>query len=110
MLLPNGFHYKRTIVFPIYKKALTSVGCASVQFYLELLTAINIKLGKYLAVLPMLSLWVACAQLGQLETQDTDSRKLGQNARTHSDHNNLSNYYDNLAKEMAGKAAEKWSA
>ncbi len=67
----------------------------------------NIKLGKYLAVLPMLSLLVACAQLGQLESQDTDSRKMVQNAKTHSDHTNLSNYYDNLAKEMAAKAAEK---
>lgn len=67
----------------------------------------NIKLGKYLAVLPMLSLLVACAQLGQLESQDTDSRKMVQNAKTHSDHTNLSNYYDNLAKEMAVKAAEK---
>ena len=88
---------------------MTSVGCALVQFYLELLTAMNIKLGKYLAVLLMLFLLVVCAQLGQLEIQDTDSRKLEQNVRTHSDHNNLSNYYDNLAKEMAEKAAEKWS-
>ncbi|MDP1550302.1 MAG: hypothetical protein Q8L97_09105 [Nitrosomonas sp.] len=31
---------------------------------------------------------------------------MGQNARTHSDHNNLSNYYDNLAKEVVAKAAE----
>lgn len=67
----------------------------------------NIKLAKYLAVLPMLFLLVACAQLDQLETQDTDSRKMVQDAKTHSDHNNLSNYYDNLAKEMAVKAAEE---
>jgi len=31
---------------------------------------------------------------------------MGQNTRTHSDHNNLSNYYDNLAKEVVAKAAE----
>lgn len=67
----------------------------------------NIKLGKYLTVLPMLSLLVACAQLGQLESQDTDSSKMVQNAKTPSDHTNLSNYYDNLAKEMVAKAAEK---
>jgi len=67
----------------------------------------NIKLTKYLAILPMFSLLVACAQLGQLETHDTDSRKMIQNAKTYSDHNNLSNYYDKLAKEMTAKAAEK---
>ncbi len=67
----------------------------------------NIKLGKYLAVLPILSLLVACAQMGQPGTQDIDNRKMVQNAKTHSDHNNLSNYYDNLAKGMAAKAAEK---
>jgi hypothetical protein len=67
----------------------------------------NIKLGKYLAVLPMLSLLVACAQLGQLEAQHTDSGKIVQNAKTYSDHNNLANYYDKLAEEMAVKAEEK---
>jgi len=74
---------------------------------LGVITIMNIKLGKYLAVLPILSLLVACAQMGQLGTQDADNRKMVQNAKTHSDHNNLSNYYDNLAKEMAAKAAEK---
>ena len=67
----------------------------------------NIKLGKYLAVLPLLSLLVACAQLGQLEAQDTDIRKMAQNAETYGDHTKLSNYYDNLAKEMVAKVAEK---
>lgn len=67
----------------------------------------NIKLGKYLAVLPMLSLLVACAQLGQLEAQHADSEKIVQNAKTYNDHNNLANYYDKLAEEMAAKAEEK---
>ncbi len=67
----------------------------------------SIKLRKYLVVLPLLSLLVACAQLGQLGAQDTDSRKLAQNAKTHSDHDKLANYYDDVAKEMTTKAAEK---
>ena len=70
----------------------------------------SIKLRKYLVVLPLLSLLVACAQLGQLEAQDTDSRKLAQNAKTYNDHDKLANYYDDVAKEMATKAAEKKKA
>jgi len=68
------------------------------------------KLGKYLVVLPILSLLVACAQLGQLEAQDTDGREMARNAKTYSDHDNLANYHDNLAKEMAAKAEEKKKA
>lgn len=67
----------------------------------------SIKLRKYFVVLPLLSLLVACAQLGQPGAQDTDSKKLAQNAKTHSDHDKLANYYDDVAKEMATKAAEK---
>lgn len=67
----------------------------------------NIKLNKYLVMLPLLSLLIACAQLDQREAQDTDSIKIVQNARTYSDHTNLANYYDNLAKEMMAKVAEK---
>lgn len=70
----------------------------------------SIKLRKYLIVLPLLSLLVACAQLGQQEAQNTDSRKLVQNAKTYSDHDKLANYYDDVAKEMAIKAAEKKKA
>ena len=66
-----------------------------------------IKLGKYLTVLPLLSLLVACAQLGSLEARDTDGRAMAQNAKTYGDHNNLANYYDKLAKEMMTKAEEK---
>jgi len=68
----------------------------------------NRKLGVYFLVLSILSLkLVACAQLDQLETQNVDSRKIAQNAKTHSDHDNLANYYDNLSKEMLVKAEEK---
>ncbi|AEJ03066.1 hypothetical protein Nit79A3_3337 [Nitrosomonas sp. Is79A3] len=70
----------------------------------------SIKLRKYLVVLPLLSLLVACAQLGQLEAQIDDDRKLAQNAKTYSDHDKLANYYDDVAKEMAAKAAEKKKA
>lgn len=67
----------------------------------------NIKLGKYLAVLPMLFLLVACAQLGQLEAQDADSGKIVQSAKTYSDHNNLATHYDKLAEEMVANAEAK---
>lgn len=67
----------------------------------------SIKLRKYFVVLPLLSLLVACVQLGQPGAQDNDSRKLAQNAKTHGDHDKLANYYDDVAKEMATKAAEK---
>lgn len=70
----------------------------------------SINLRKYLAVLPLLSLLVACAQLGQLEARDTDSRELAQHAKTYSDHDKLANYYDDVAKEMSTKAAEKRKA
>lgn len=61
------------------------------------------KFGKYLLVLPILSLLVACAQL---ETQNTDN-KIAHNAKTYSDHDKLANHYDTLAKEMVAKAEEK---
>jgi len=70
----------------------------------------SIKLRKYLVVLPLLSLLAACAQLGQLEAQNDDGRKLAQNAKTYGDHDKLANYYDDVAKEMATKAAEKKEA
>ena len=67
----------------------------------------NTKLGKYLLVLPILSLIVACAGLSPLEAQNTGNKEMAQNAKTYSDHNNLAGYYDNLAKEMVAKAEEK---
>ncbi len=74
---------------------------------LGIVTIMNIKLVKYLTVLPMISLLVACAQLGQLEAQDTDNGKITQNARTYNDHNDLADYQDKLAKEMLEKIADK---
>ncbi len=65
------------------------------------------KLGKYLLVLPVLSLLVACAQLGHLEAQTANSREMAPNARTHQDHANLANYHDKLVKEMMAKTQEK---
>lgn len=65
------------------------------------------KLGRYLVILPILSLLVACAQLDQREAQNTDSRKMAQNAKTYSDHEKLANYHDDVAKEMKAKAKEK---
>ncbi|WP_297324914.1 hypothetical protein [Nitrosomonas sp.] len=67
----------------------------------------NTKLGKYLLVSPILFLVVACAGLSPLETQNADNKISAQNAKTYSDHDNLANYYDNLAKEMIAKAEEK---
>ena len=67
----------------------------------------SIKLGKYVVVLPILSLLVACAQLEQQDSHNTDSGKMAQNARTYSDHEKLANYHDDVAKEMKAKAKEK---
>lgn len=67
----------------------------------------NLKQYKYLAILPMLSLVVACAQLGQMNASDIDHQRVAQHAKTYDEHNKLANYYDNLAKEMASKAAAK---
>lgn len=68
------------------------------------------NLRKYLTVLPLLSLLVACAQLGSLEVQDTEINKLAQRASTHSDHEKLANYYDDVANEMSKKVVEKREA
>ena len=70
----------------------------------------SIKLRKYFLVLHLLSLLVACAQLSQLEVQDAGSRKLAQNAKTYSDHDQLANHYEDVAKAMAIKAVEKKKA
>ena len=70
----------------------------------------SIKLKKYFLVSPLLFLLVACAQLSQLEVHDAGSRKLAQNAKTYSDHDQLVNYYEDVAKAMAIKAVEKKKA
>ena len=67
----------------------------------------NTRLGKYLMAVPMLSLLISCAQMGPIATQVADDRKATSNAKTHSEHNKLANYYDNLAKEMSAKVEEK---
>ena len=84
---------------------LIQIGCAHVILFG--VPIMNTKLGKYLLVLPILSLVAGCAGVGPLEAQNADSKKMIQNAKTYSDHNNLANYYDNLAKEMVVKAEEK---
>jgi hypothetical protein len=60
------------------------------------------KLEKYLIVLPVFSLLVACAQLDQREVQN-----MAQHAKTYSDHERLANYHDDVANEMKAKAKEK---
>lgn len=63
----------------------------------------NKKLTIYLAVLPLLSFLVACAQLGPVNSTDVAS----QNAKTHREHNSLATYYDNLAQQMQANAEQK---
>lgn len=67
----------------------------------------NTRLGKYLIAVPMLSLLISCAQMGSVDTQVAENKKTAINAKTHSEHNKLASYYDNLAKEMSAKAEEK---
>lgn len=66
----------------------------------------NIKLNRYLTILPVLSLLVACAQLGQMNVSDIEHQRVAQNAKTYDEHNKLVDYYDNLAKETASKLTE----
>ena len=66
----------------------------------------NIKLNRYLAILPILPLLVACAQLGQMNVSDIEHQRVAQNAKTYDEHNKLVDYYDNLAKETASKLTE----
>ena len=68
---------------------LIQIGCAHVILFG--VPIMNTKLGKYLLVLPILSLVVGCAGVGPLEAQNADSKKMIQNAKTYSDHNNLAN-------------------
>ena len=68
------------------------------------------NLRKYLAVLPLFSMLIAGAQLGPLEVQDTEMNKLAQHAKTHSDHEKLASYYDDVANEMRKKVVEKRKA
>lgn len=54
------------------------------------------------------SLLAACAQISPHEAvQNTNIRRAAQNARTPSDHDALSNYFENAAKEMQTKVDEQ---
>ncbi len=57
----------------------------------------------YLFVIPAFFILTACAQMSPVNPQDIVAR----NAKTHQEHNSLASYYDNLAKEMGGKATQK---
>lgn len=63
----------------------------------------NKKLTTYLAVLPLFSFLVACAQLSPVNSMDIAS----QNAKTHIDHNNLATYYDGVAQQLKVNADQK---
>ena len=63
----------------------------------------NKKLTIYLAVLPLFSFLVACAQLGPVNSTDIAN----QNAKTHREHNNLATYYEGVAQQMQANADQK---
>jgi hypothetical protein len=55
-----------------------------------------------------LGLLAACAQITPLEAvQNTNVRKASQNARTRSDHDALTKYFEDAAREMHAKAEEQ---
>lgn len=55
-----------------------------------------------------LGLLAACAQMTPLEAvQNTHARKAAQNARTRSDHDALTKYFEDKAKEMHSKGEEQ---
>lgn len=45
----------------------------------------------------------ACAQMGSVNSQESDDRS----AKTYQEHNSLASYYDGVAKEMNSKAVQK---
>src|SRR5687768_16495130 len=56
----------------------------------------------------MLGLMTSCAPMSPYQTVDSPSlRKTVQNARTRSDHDALTIYFENLAKEMGERAEEQ---
>lgn len=65
------------------------------------------RLGKFLAVLSMLGLLASCAQMSPFETENADTLRAAQNARTYADHDGLVKQYENAAKEMRVKAEEQ---
>ncbi len=65
------------------------------------------KTRKFFAVLS-LGLVAACAQMNPHEAvQNTNLRKAAQNARTRSDHDALTRYFEGAAREMQAKAKEQ---
>lgn len=65
------------------------------------------KTRKFFAALS-LSLVAACAQMSPHEAvQNTNIRKAAQNARTRSDHDALTQYFEDAAREMQAKAKEQ---
>ena len=65
------------------------------------------KTRRFFTVLSF-SLLAACAQISPHEAvQNTSIRKAAQNARTRSDHDALTKYFEDAAKEMETKAEEQ---
>lgn len=65
------------------------------------------KTRRFFTVLSF-SLLAACAQISPHEAvQNTNIRKAAQNARTRSDHDALTRYFEDAAKEMQTKAQEQ---
>jgi|SRR5688500_8709312 len=65
------------------------------------------KTRRFFTVLSF-SLLAACAQISPHEAvQNTNIRKAAQNARTRSDHDALTRYFEDAAKEMQAKAQEQ---
>jgi hypothetical protein len=60
------------------------------------------------SMVSMLSLMASCAPMSPYQTVDSpELRKMVQNARTRSDHDALTRYFENLAKEMGARAEEQ---
>ncbi|SEP05689.1 hypothetical protein [Nitrosovibrio sp. Nv6] len=56
----------------------------------------------------LLGFTTACAQMSSQEiVQNENIRQAAQNARTYSDHNALTSYFENAAREMQTKAEEQ---
>lgn len=65
------------------------------------------KTRKFFAAIS-LSVLAACAQISPQEAvQNTPARKASQNARARGDHDALSKYFEDSAKEMQAKAEEQ---
>ncbi|MDN5836962.1 MAG: hypothetical protein L0H12_06370, partial [Nitrosospira sp.] len=66
------------------------------------------KTKKILAIVAMLSFVVSCTPMSPYETVDSPAvLKIVQNAKTRSQHEALTKYFENLAREMRVKAAEQ---